>query len=216
MVDWDGRYRNSDTPWCKGREHPSLVRILDAVLPRDFDGRILVPGCGRGRDVGSIARLHPHATIHAVDVSKAALDDAAAHLGGISQVRLLHGDFLNREWLMDAVGMVDMLWEHTCFCAIDPSLRPSYAASASAVISPGGVLAGVFFLNLDDEGAGPPWNCPENELRDLFGKEFEFEFCRESVDTFDGRQGEEYAVCMRRVGGSPFADVFRKTTGIGP
>lgn len=198
MVDWESRYRNADTPWCKGRPHPMLASMLDRVLPPDFTGRVVAPGCGRAWDLAAIASARPGATIVGIDISQFAIDDVAEPVRGHPRIELMTGDFLDAGWLMREVGVVDFLWEHTCFCAIDPLRRPDYAASASAILKPGAPLAGVFFLNLDEEGEGPPWNCPQPELERHFGDAFQIEQCELAVETFDGRQGEESAVIMRR------------------
>lgn len=197
-TDWESRYRNGDTPWCKGRPHPMLSPMIDRLLPAVFAGRVLVPGCGRGWDLAAIATARPAATVIGIDVSQAALNDVAGHVRDHPRIELVFGDFLDAAWLNGAVGKVDFLWEHTCFCAIDPSTRTDYVASAAAVLKPGALLAGVFFVDLDDEGHGPPWNCPQPQLESHFSASFDVEHCELARDTFEGRHAEEYEVRMRR------------------
>jgi methyl halide transferase len=198
MDDWDSRYRKNDTPWCKGRPHPMLNALLDLALPADFRGRVAVPGCGRGWDLRAIADARPGATVIGIDLSKTALGEVAGDIRGHPAIRLVCGDFLDSEWLGNSVETVDFIWEHTCFCAIHPSRRSDYVKAAAIILKPGSVLAGVFFLDLDDKGAGPPWNCPQGELKGHFGGSFELHLCEMAHETFEGRQGEEYAVLMRR------------------
>ena len=40
----------------------------------------------------------------------------------------------------------DYVIEHTCFCAIDPSLRPNYVELAAQLLQPQGGVAGGIFL----------------------------------------------------------------------
>jgi hypothetical protein len=92
------------------------------------------------------------------------------------------------------------VWEHTCFCAIPPSLRESYAATVAALLEPGAMLVGVFFTDIrDDDGQGPPWNCMLPELQRLFGEHFQIESLPYDHRTFPGREGEERALSLRRL-----------------
>jgi hypothetical protein len=50
---WQERYESGRTGWDRGGQSPALVRWLeDGVLT----GRVLVPGCGRGYEVGRVGR----------------------------------------------------------------------------------------------------------------------------------------------------------------
>ena len=53
-------------------------------------------------------------------------------------------------------GAFDWIIEHTCFCAIDPAMRPRYVQAAAALLKPGGRLFAIFYL---DPAAGrqPPF-----------------------------------------------------------
>jgi len=197
-MDWDGRYRSGDTPWCKGRAHPMLQAMIDATIPIDFSGRIVVPGCGRGWDLAAIAASRPLARLVGIDLSPSAIDATDATIRENPCAELIVGDFLDPDWLAKSVGGVDMIWEHTCFCAIHPSRRADYVRSAASVLSGGGILMGMFFLDFEDDCSGPPWNCPPHELEQRFGQAFHVLHCEPAIDTFEGRQGEEFAVRMRR------------------
>jgi len=197
-MDWEQRYLNEDTPWCKGRGHPMLEGLIDSSVPQDFSGRIVVPGCGRAWDLAAIAAARPCALVLGIDLSETALNAVPSDIRKNPQIELMVGDFLDTDWVKNAVGKADCIWEHTCFCAIHPSRREDYVESAAAILSPGGILAGLFFIDLDDEGSGPPWNCPQLELRRLFGASFQIRSCEIARDTFEGRHGEEYAVQLCR------------------
>lgn len=40
---------------------------------------------------------------------------------------------------------ITAVWEHTCFCAIEPSQRSAYARALAALLRPGQRLLGLFF-----------------------------------------------------------------------
>jgi SAM-dependent methyltransferase len=202
-TDWDQRYRSGDTPWCKGQAHPALPAVLDYVCPQDFSGHIVVPGCGRASDVQEIAAIRPGARVSGIDISSAAIAEAGRNVSGHPRIALECGDFLDASWRGDFLarhGTAAIIWEHTCFCALPPGLRDDYVAAAAAMLVPGGWLAGVFFLALDDDGEGPPWNCPPDVLASHFSGHFAMEPPGMVRETFPGRDGEERAVWMRRAG----------------
>ena len=195
MMDWDARYRDAQTPWDKATHHP----YLDQMRPRrGKKTRVLVPGCGRGHDARALARIFPDGEIIAVDMSKTALAQAEL-LGMPENVRLIHADLfhLGDEW--DA--SFDLVWEHTCFCAILPTERIAYREVMRRLLKRGGILLGAFFMNLEeDDDGGPPFNCPVEEFTEVFSDGSGFMIRRMGLlqHTFRGREGEEWSAILSR------------------
>ena len=193
-MDWEARYKAGDTPWEKGQAHPAMPALLPGAPP---PGAVLVPGCGLGHDVRALAGHFPDRLVIGVDIAESAVTAARARCQDQPNVRILHADFLADSPVFAAESF-GLLWEHTCFCAIPPALRPAYATSAARLLVPGGLLAGVFFLRMNRGNDGPPWNCPEPELLGHFQEFFNVEVVGPSPATFPGREAEEFAVLMRR------------------
>jgi SAM-dependent methyltransferase len=110
------------------------------------------------------------------------------------------GDFLDPAWRRGKTFTA--IWEHTCYCAIDPSRRPDYAAACKELILPGGHLIGVFFLTPNDPGEedeGPPFNASIFELDARFAPEFERINSWVPENAFSGREGREWVAIYRRV-----------------
>ncbi|GAA5477400.1 methyltransferase domain-containing protein [Haloferula helveola] len=194
MTDWDARWREGETPWDKGEPAPPLLECLDGPDGEFLAGaRVLVPGCGSGHDVRALARAG--ATVTGLDLSPTALEVAQSfpEVGGETY---LPGDFL--EWHSECF---DAVWEHTCFCAIDPADRGRYAAAASRLIRPAGRLVGVFYLtpwDPDEEPDGPPHASDRDEIVRHFSPWFSL--IREKVPerAYPGREGREWLVAMER------------------
>jgi len=93
----------------------------------------------------------------------------------------------------------DGVFEHTCFCAIDPARRADYAASVASALKRGGRLLAVFFLDPGNNGDGPPFGCTRSEI-DAFFLPY-FRVLREEyvIPTFAGREGRELLILMERV-----------------
>jgi hypothetical protein len=195
MTDWEERYVTGDMPWEKGAPAPPLLEIL-AKIPRDSwgAGPVLVPGCGLGHDVRALASLE--IPILGLDLSPTAIQRAEKFpQAGLESYEL--GNFLDPAW---AGGRkFTAIWEHTCFCAIDPAERARYAACLPA----GGLLAGVFYLNPYDPGEeedGPPFGVTVEELEKWFAPSFERLDAWVPRSAYPGREGKEWVALFRRVG----------------
>jgi hypothetical protein len=170
------------------------------LLGRPVDwgkGPVLVPGCGFGHDVRALGVLG--VPVVGVDISPTAVARAREFPGtGLESYEL--GDFLDPEW---RVGRkFTAIWEHTCFCAIDPGHRKQYAEAAAGCLADGGLLAGVFFLtpfDPDEEAVGPPFGTSVEELDAWFSPWFERLEGWVPQAAFPGRAGREWIGLFRRL-----------------
>ena len=85
----------------------------------------------------------------------------------------------------------DWVFEHTCFCAIDPSQREAYVEAIVRLLKPGGKLLAIFFINPDHDEEGPPYGVSTTELEEFFGKDFAVEREWVPARTHPGREQRE-------------------------
>ncbi|MBK1827150.1 methyltransferase domain-containing protein [Haloferula rosea] len=195
MTDWDGRWRAGETPWDKGEAAPPLLEALEDAENGPFlrSARVLVPGCGSGHDVRALARVGAEVT--GLDLSAKAIEVARGikSVGGESYVCANLFDWQSEPF--------DAVWEHTCFCAIDPSDRGDYAEAVAGLIRPGGRLIGVFYLDPKDPDGGPPHGARKEEIARHLEPWFTLE--RGSVPTraFPSRVGREWLATFVRCDG---------------
>ncbi len=166
-TDWEGLYQKGDTGWDKGEASPGLVDFLAArpELPR---GTVLIPGCGRGHDVRAWAEYGFDAT--GFDLAPSAVRESTERIAKESlteRARVLQGNFLEDE----PITQFDWLFEHTLYCAIQPSQRDAYAAAAARWLKPGGQFFAIHYLIPDTEG--PPFGCTRDEVVKRFESKFE-------------------------------------------
>ena len=188
---WDERWRRADTPWDMAAPAPPLVAAVtrgDLAPP----ARVLVPGCGAGHDVRFLASRGFRAT--GVDVSPLALAKAR-ELAGSDGVT---AEFVEADLfaLPPALRGFDLVWEHTCFCAIDPSRRDDYVDAVADALRPDGRLAGLFFEIAPDKG--PPFGATAEEIRHRFARRFSVDVLRLATDSHPARQGKELWASMTR------------------
>lgn len=198
MTDWNKRYETGDTPWEKGRAAPPLLEVL-GKLGTDIwgSGPVLVPGCGSGHDVRALAEagLAPVG----LDLADLAIASAEFHPKAGAET-YQKADFLDPAW-RDGKSF-SAIWEHTCFCAIDPSVRIDYAQACSDLLEPGGRLIGVFFLTPHEPGTeyqGPPFNSTIAEIEDRFAPWFVREHGWVPENAYPGREGQEWIAVFRRI-----------------
>lgn len=197
MTDWDDLWQKEQTPWDKGYPAPPLTEYLDGIGEELLHARrVLVPGCGSGHDVRELARRGVGAT--GLDLSETAIERARAHPPA-GREDYICGSLFDAEWRIGRE--FDAVWEHTCFCAIDPSLRPAYARALSEILLPGGHLVGLFFLTPWDPGEeaqGPPFESTREEIVELLAPWFELRKDRVPGQAYPGREGREWLTVFER------------------
>ncbi|HEX4141213.1 MAG TPA: methyltransferase domain-containing protein [Candidatus Methylacidiphilales bacterium] len=191
-LEWQRRYEEEDTPWDKGAPSPALA---DYLRENRIEGRILVPGCGRGHDVRALA-AQQDADVVGLDLSPAAITEAqrlAAHAPGV--FRFITGDFF--QLTPDLTANFDWLVEHTCFCAIDPRLRHDYVEAAANALRTGGKVFAIFYMNPDSETA-PPFPVTRGELSALFDPHFTLLEEWAPRNSFPGREQRELVRLLQK------------------
>jgi SAM-dependent methyltransferase len=184
---WEQRFNSGDTPWELGAASQALFEAVSEVYPdeRVLHGlKVLAPGCGTGADAFELARRgaavtaldwSPHACARLKErITRAKLQNVQG------DVQVVHGDFF-----VSSPELVDLVCEHTFFCAIDPIRRPDYVQAVVRWLRPGGYLIGNFFilpeseitvlpgLSLAKGGDGPPFASTERELLGLLNPYFD-------------------------------------------
>lgn len=197
MNRWEELWQTGETPWDKGYGAPPLSEYLareNGVLHRAK--RVLVPGCGSGHDVRELEKHGISAT--GLDLSETAVVRAREQ-AAVGDEDYLQGDLFEPSWREGRD--FDAVWEHTCFCAIDPELRPAYARAMAEILPPGGHLVGVFYLTPWDPGedaTGPPHAASRAEIIGLFSPNFELRENWVPERAYPGREGKEWLAVFER------------------
>jgi SAM-dependent methyltransferase len=178
---WDNRYKAKDTGWDLGEISPPLKAYFDQLKNKDL--KILIPGGGHSYEA---EYLHTKGfkNVYVVDVSKIALENLNNRVLGFPAKHLINSDFF------DVDSAFDLIIEQTFFCAIDPNLRPAYAAKAFELLNTNGKVVGLLFDDaLNDDK--PPFGGSKAEYIEYFHPYFDILIMEDAHNSIDSRRGRE-------------------------
>src|SRR5687768_8527774 len=161
---WEQRFAAGNTPWDRGEANPQLGLWISSGLLKPC--RILVPGCGSGYEVASLAKAGFEVT--GLDYAPIAIERTRSTLGSL-KAELVVADALR--W--KPAQAFDAIYEQTMLCALYPDQWRDYAEQLRRWLVPGGKLFALFVQFLRPglaPGAiqGPPYHCDINAMRALF------------------------------------------------
>lgn len=195
-MTWESAWSEGRTGWDAGGSPPALLELSQSgVLP---EGRALVPGCGAGYDVLTLASKWR--TVVGLDVAPTAAKrfNQLRHERGLpeAQARIVVADFFDFE--PDA--RFDLAWDYTFFCAIDPDQRAAWGQRMADFVVPGGLLVTLVFPVVPSapRDQGPPYAIHPDDIRAALGDAFEALSVDQVFDSHPGREGKELLARWRR------------------
>ncbi|MBY0385159.1 methyltransferase domain-containing protein [bacterium] len=185
---WSQRYTANETGWDLGEPHPALQNVLPQLKLNKC--RVLALGCGRGHDAAYFSQLGHIVT--GIDFSANAIEDAQKKYGTNPLLRWQQADAL----ALQNFPPVDLIFEHTLFCAIDPKKRKNLVQQWKRLLDDQGHLLGVFFVQ--PKRNGPPYGGSEWELRELLEKDFRLLYWKRWPLSPGVRNGTEIVVYAQK------------------
>jgi len=187
---WSTIYQTEIPRWELNEASPALKDMLPRLkLPKQ---RVLVLGCGSGNDAAYFAE-HGH-VVTAVDISPEAISRGKEKYSQYKNLTWLESDSFKLGREHD--GTYDLIFEHTCYCAINPSRRNDMVNLWRRLLAPGGFLLGVFFAM--EKRSNPPFGGTEWELRQRLKKYFQFVFWGRWHQSIERRNGKELLVYAQK------------------
>lgn len=188
---WSKIYQEEANPgWNLGEPAEALKDMLPRL--KISRSRILVLGCGEGHDAAFFAQAGHFVT--AVDISPLALERAKKLYGHLENITFLEADLFKLSHDYDQ--SFDIVFEHTCYCAINPSKRQELVKVWNRVLVSGGHLMGVFFAF--EKRQGPPYGGSEWELRQRLKNSYQPIFWGRWQKSIPRRQGKELFIYMKK------------------
>ncbi len=184
---WDKRYREDRLGWDIGYPSTPIKTYADQLENKSL--RILIPGGGNAYEAEYLFSRGFH-NVTVVDISEVARVGFFKRIPDFPRDQFIVQDFF------DLKGEFDVVLEQTFFCALDPSLRPSYAKKMVQLIKPHGKLVGVLFdFPLD---GGPPFGGSKEEYLTYLEPYFEIRVFDRCYNSIPSRRGKEFFINLSR------------------
>ncbi len=160
---WEDLYQTEKTGWDRGGTSRNLLNWLDSKALQPC--RILVPGCGNGYEVLTLAEQG--FDVVAIDIAPSAVSNLHKALDNNQlKAEVIHSDFFSLDFTNHPF---DAIYEQTCLCALQPKQWSEFEQWLHQSLKPEGKLYSQFMQTHQD--GGPPFHCDMNEMRALFSNE---------------------------------------------
>ena len=186
---WTNKYETNKIGWDLGEVSPPLKAYFDQLKNKEL--KILIPGGGNSYEAEYLFN-NGFKNVYVVDIAKQPLQNIKLRVPDFPETQLIHGNFfdLNQEF--------DLIIEQTFFCAINPELRPKYAAKMNAILKSKGKLVGVLFDTVLNEDH-PPFGGNKEEYLNYFKRYFKNVQMTPCYNSFHNRKGMELFVKITKM-----------------
>jgi len=160
--NWEQRYQSGQTGWDRGETSANLLHWIALGLLKPC--RILIPACGNGHEVLTLATLG--FDVVAVDIAPTPL----AHLATQLKQYDLHAELIQADFFhWQPTQTFDAIYEQTSLCALPPEQWHDYEACLFKWLKPNGKLFAQFMQT--EQKPGPPFHCSITDMLALFSAE---------------------------------------------
>ncbi len=193
---WHERWQARQIGFHQDEINPYLVRYWPELKP-DAGGRVLVPLCGKSRDL--IWLLDQGHSVVGIEVSPIAVEaffaennmaptvTREAHFSRwtFDNLELLCGDFFALD--RPDIGEIVAVYDRAALIALPADMRPRYASQLAGLSGDASTALLVTLEYRQDEMNGPPFSVGDAEVQQLFGARYTVErLC--STDVLEANQ----------------------------
>jgi len=185
---WDYKYKTNETGWDLGEISPPLKAYFNQLTNKAL--KILIPGGGNSYEAEYLFNKG-FKNVYVIDLSSTALLNLRTRVPSFPSSHLIQANFFDIDMTFD------LIVEQTFFCAIDPNLRPAYAAKAFEMLNTNGKVVGLLFdAPLND--SHPPFGGSKTEYVEYFKPYFVIKTMEEAHNSIKPRQGKELFFILRK------------------
>jgi SAM-dependent methyltransferase len=192
---WSEHYRAWEDDGAKpGWDLGGPATPLKDILPqlKLNRSRIAVVGSGAGHDAAYLAQ-QGHIVV-GIDISPEAVAHARGLYEDVRDLEFICADVLTPSRMLD--NRFDLVFEHTFYTAVDPTLRSKVAEAYKRLLAEKGHLLGIFFTC--NQGSAPPFGATEWEIRERLKKSFNMLYWTRWKKSIPRRLGKELVVYAQK------------------
>ncbi len=177
---WESRYQKNEIGWDAGEITTPLKDYIDQLTNKNI--KILIPGAGNGHEFDYLISKG-FKNVFVIDLAPTPLQNIVERNPDFKS-NLIHDNFFNLN------EKFDLIIEQTFFCALNPSLRPSYVLKANELLNSNGKIAGLLF-NFPLTEDGPPFGGSIEEYETLFSVDFKLKTLEKAYNSIKPRANKE-------------------------
>ena len=178
---WSSRYQNEMIGWDIGEISTPLKEYIDQIQDKSI--RILIPGAGNGHEAEYLHNAG-FTNVFVCDIAKEALENLSRRCPTFPKIHLIYSDFFK------LIDKYDLILEQTFFCALNPSMRESYAIKISQLLTENGKLVGVLF-SIKFPFKGPPFGGSLKEYQATLSTYLQIVILDSCYNSIPSRSGSE-------------------------
>jgi len=186
---WLERWQQNQIGFHQEEGNPGLREFAGnlEIAPGDL---VFVPLCGKSRDLewlqqqgyrvlgvelSSIA-ANDFFVEHGKDVTITSRDKFQSYCSG--NIEILCGDYFDLD--AEMFTEVRAVFDRAALIAMPPEMRPAYAEKLAELVLPGTRMLLVTMEYPENQMQGPPFSVPEDNVRNLYGKNFSISVLQEN------------------------------------
>lgn len=186
---WLQRWQENQIGFHRDDINPALKNFAAElnVAPGDL---VFVPLCGKSHDLDWLEQQGYR--VMGVELSTIAVKDFFAEHGKVATVttrdkfqsyrqgniEILCGDYF--DLTADQFADVRAVFDRAALIAMPPEMRAAYAEKIGDLLPPGARILLVTMEYPDGQMQGPPFSVPEENVRELYGKQFSISVVQEN------------------------------------
>ena len=182
---WENRYITANIGWDLKAVSPPIKAYIQQLTNKNI--AILIPGCGNAYEAEYLYQ-QGFTNITLIDIAPTLVQQLKIKFANTT-IKVLHQNIFNY------TGKFDLIIEQTLFCAIHPTLRPTYVQCIHALLHTNGKYVGVLF-NKDFSTQGPPFGGNKAEYITLFEPYLTLHTINECYNSIAPRAGTELFICF--------------------
>jgi len=186
---WLERWQQNQIGFHQEEGNPALREFARELklVPGDL---VFVPLCGKSRDLEwlqqqgysvlgvelSTIAANDFFVEHGKEVSITSRDKFQSYRS--DDIEILCGDYFDLH--AEMFTEVRAVFDRAALIAMPPEMRPAYAEKIAGLVSPGTRILLVTMEYPDNQMQGPPFSVPEENVRNLYGKNFSISVLQEN------------------------------------
>jgi len=191
---WHERWKDNNVGFHLNEVNPHLIEQLETVksaLSKQASTQCFIPLCGKSNDINFLAKQFDQ--VIGVELSELAVEQffnennlefevkevkvkevnivKQMQLYQAGNIKIYQGDFFALTEL--DLGHVDFIYDRAALVALPQSLRVKYVESMKRFMQNSTTLLFLIAMSYhQNEMDGPPFSVPEDEIKELFGSQY--------------------------------------------